>query len=116
MYTLDDILDEGLKFQNRMFIRFPQFVYCSRDELYFPKLSCLTAADGGTLHSKWAAYNGCYVLHSWRPKATYDVTAALWCHMVYGCSGDFSNEDLAIIENNQFTNLIDQLFQLKYSW
>ena len=27
MYTLDDILDEGSKFQNRMFISFPQFVY-----------------------------------------------------------------------------------------
>ena len=34
MYTLDDILDEGLKFKNRMFIRIPQFVYCSRDEVY----------------------------------------------------------------------------------
>ena len=51
-YTLDDILDEGTKFQNRMFISFPQFVYCSRDEVYFPKLSCLTAAHGGTLHQR----------------------------------------------------------------
>ena len=47
-YTLDDILDEGSKFQNRMFINFPQFVYCSRDEVYFPKLSCLVAAHGST--------------------------------------------------------------------
>ena len=35
VYSLDDILDEGLKFQNRMFISFPQFVYCLRDEVYF---------------------------------------------------------------------------------
>ena len=46
MYTLDGILDEGSKFQNKMFISFPQSVYCSRDEVYFPKLSCLIAADG----------------------------------------------------------------------
>ena len=26
--------------------------------------SCLIAADGGTLHSKWAPYNGCYASHS----------------------------------------------------
>ena len=58
MYTLDGILDEGSKFQNGIFISFPQFVYCSRDEVYFPKSSCLIPADGGTLHSKWAAYNG----------------------------------------------------------
>ena len=31
MYALNDILDEGSKFQNRMFISF-QFVYCSHDE------------------------------------------------------------------------------------
>ena len=49
MYTLNDILDEGSKFPNRMFISFPQFVYCSRDEVFFPQLSCLIAADGGTL-------------------------------------------------------------------
>ena len=29
MYTLDDILDDSSKFQNGMFISFPQFVYCS---------------------------------------------------------------------------------------
>ena len=106
-YTLDDILDEGSKFQNRMFISFPQFVYCSRDEVYFPKLSCPIAAHGGTLHSKWAPYNGCYASHSWRHKGTCDVTAALWCHGVRGCLGNVSNEDLAIIENNQFTTLIE---------
>ena len=39
--ALDDILDECSKFQNRMFISFPQFLHCSRDEVYFPKLSCL---------------------------------------------------------------------------
>ena len=81
MCTLDDILDEGWKFQCSMFISFPQFIYCSHDEEYFPKLSCLIAAC--------------------------DVTAALWCHVVRGCLGDVSNEDLAIIENNQFTNLIE---------
>ena len=52
MYTLDGILDGGLKFQNRMFQSFPQFVYCSRDEEYFPKSSCLFSADGGTLHGQ----------------------------------------------------------------
>ena len=40
-------------------------------------------------------------------KATYDVTAALWCHVLRGCLGDVSNEDLVIIENNQFTHLIE---------
>ena len=45
MYTLDDILNEGSKFQNRMFISLPQFLYCSCDEVYFPKLSCLYVAD-----------------------------------------------------------------------
>ena len=107
MCTLDDILDEGWKFQYSMFISFPQFIYCSHDEVYFPKLSSLITADGGTLHSKWAPYNGCYASHSWRHKATCDVTAALWFHVVRGCLGDVSNEDLAIIENNQFTNLIE---------
>ena len=111
MCPLDDILDEGSKFQYSMFISFPQFIYCSHDEVYFPKLSCLIAADGGTrggtLHSKWTLYNGCYASHSWRHKATCDVPAALWCHVVRGCLGDVSNEDLAIIENNQFTNLIE---------
>ena len=62
--SLDDILDDGSKFQYIMFISFPQFIYCSHDEVYFPKLSCLIAADGGTLHSKWAPYNGCYASHS----------------------------------------------------
>ena len=51
MCPLDDILDEGSKFQYSMFISFPQFIYCSHDEVYFPKLSCLIAADGGTLHA-----------------------------------------------------------------
>ena len=106
-YTLDDILDEDSKFQNRMFISFPQFIYCSRNEVYFPKLSCLIAAHDGTLHSKWAPYNGCYASHWWRHKATCDVPAALWCHVVCGCLGDVSNEDLAIIENKQLTNLIE---------
>ena len=68
MCTLDDILDEGWKFQYSMFISF---------------------------------------LHSWRHKGTCDVTAALWFHVVRGCLGNVSNEDLAIIENNQFTNLIE---------
>ena len=78
MCPLDDILDEGSKFQYSMFINFPQFIYCSHDEVYFPKLSCLIAADGGTLHSKWTLYNGCYASHSWRHKATCDVPVALW--------------------------------------
>ena len=52
MYTLDGILDGGLKLKNRMFISFPQFVYCSRDEEYFPKSSCLFSADGRTLHGQ----------------------------------------------------------------
>ena len=30
--------------ENSMFISFPQFIYCSHDEVYFPKLSCLIAA------------------------------------------------------------------------
>ena len=49
MCTLDDILDEGSKFQYSMFISFPQFIYCSHDEVYFPKLSCLIAADGADI-------------------------------------------------------------------
>ena len=51
MCPLDDILVEGSKFQYSMFISFPQFIYCSHDEVYFLKLSCLIAADGGTLHA-----------------------------------------------------------------
>ena len=89
--------------ENSMFIRFHQFVYCSRDEVYFPKLSCLVAADGGTLHSKWTAYNGCYASHSWRHKATYYVTAALWCHVVRGCLGDVWNK--AGLDTYFFLNL-----------
>ena len=107
MCTLDDILDEGWKFQYSMFISFPQLIYCSHDEVYFPKLSCLIAAGGGTLHSKWAPYNDFYASYSWRHKVTCDVTAALWFHVVRGCLGDVLNEDLAIIENNQYTNLIE---------
>ena len=63
VFRLHCILDEGSKFQNRMFISFPQFIYCSCDEVYFPKLSCLIAAHDGTLHSKWAPYNGCDHIH-----------------------------------------------------
>ena len=83
-YTLDDILDEGSKFQNRMFISFPQFIYCC-DEVYFPKSSCLIAAHDGTLHSKLAPYNGCYASHSWRHKATCDIPVA--CHVVCALGG-----------------------------
>ena len=101
MYTLDDILDEGWKFQIRMFISFPQFVFCSRDEVYFPKISYVSVADGGTLHSKWQLTAvAMYHFHSWRHKATYDIIVALYCHVVSGCL-DVSNKDLAIIENNQ---------------
>ena len=49
------------------------------------------------MHSKWTLYNGCYASHSWRYKATCDIPAALWCHMVRGYLGDVSNEDLAIM-------------------
>ena len=45
MFTLEDILDQGLKFQNRVSISFPQCIYCSRDEVYFPKLSSLFATE-----------------------------------------------------------------------
>ena len=75
MYTLDDILDEGLKFQNRMLIRFPQLVYCSRDEAYISLI--ILPICGRWRYLAWAAYNGRYASHSWRQKATYDVTAAL---------------------------------------
>ena len=76
-------------------------VYCSRDEVYLPKLSCLIATDGGTLKSKWATYNCCYVSHSWRHKATYDVTAAFWI-MVRGCLGDLQT---MIGQSSKTTNL-----------
>ena len=33
MCTLDNILDEGSKFQNFMFISFPEFAYCSHEEV-----------------------------------------------------------------------------------
>ena len=46
-------------------------------------------------------------IHDRRHEATYDVSAALWRHMVCSCLGGVSNEDLAIIENYQFTNLIE---------
>ena len=80
----------------------------SRSRILAPKWREITGVDC-TLHSKWTLYNGCYASHSWRHKATCDVPAALWCHVVRGCLGDVSNEDLAIIENNQFTNLIARL-------
>ena len=32
--------------------------------------------------------------------------------VVHGRLGDVSNEDLAIVKSNQFTNLIEWLFQL----
>ena len=54
-----------------------------------------------------ATYTGCYASHLWRRKANYDVTAALWRRVVRGRLGDVSNEDLLIVENNQFTNLIE---------
>ena len=78
--------------------------------IYFPKLSCLIAADGGMTcipngHHTTVAMHHIHDVTS--PKATYDVTAALWRHVVRGCLGDVSNEDLAIIENNQFTNLFE---------
>ena len=38
MCTLDVMLDEGSKFQYSMFISLPQFIYCSHDEVYFPKV------------------------------------------------------------------------------
>ena len=107
MYTLVDILDEGSKFQNTMFIGFLKYLYCSRDEIYFPKckLSCLVAADGGTLNGQHTVV----AMHH-----IHDVTKPLWrycCIMTpSGCLGDVSNEDLAIIENNKFTNLVEQLF------
>ena len=73
--SLDDILDEGSKFQYSMFISFPQFIYCSHDEVYFPKLSCLIAADGGPLHSKWA------------PWASYQIRKIAGC----ACAGNARN-------------------------
>ena len=54
-----------------MFISFPHFVYCSRNWVYFPKLSCLIAAEGSTLNSKWATNIGCYAAHSWRHKLSH---------------------------------------------
>ena len=33
MYTLDAILDDSSMFQNKLFISFSQFVYCSRVRL-----------------------------------------------------------------------------------
>ena len=66
MCTLDDILDEGSKFHTECSSVFHNLyiVHAMKYTKYFPKLSCLIAADGGTLHSKWAPYNGCYALHS----------------------------------------------------
>ena len=93
-------------FQNRMFISFPQFVYCSRDEVYFPQLSCLIASNGGTLHVQHTPVAMHHIHDITKPLMTY-VATALWCHVVRGCLGDVSNEDLTIIENNQFTNLIE---------
>ena len=80
-YTLDDILDESSKFQNRMFISFPQFVYCSRDEVYFHKLSCLITSNGGTLHGQHTTVAMHHIHDITKPLMTY-VLAALWCHVV----------------------------------
>ena len=77
MSTLDDILDEGSKFQNGMFISFPQFdIVC--DYVYFPKSSCLIAADGGTLHGQQTTVAMHHVHDITKPFMTlllhYDVT------------------------------------------
>ena len=50
MHALDDILDESFKIECSF--SFPQFVYCSRDEVYFLKLSSLIASDGSTLNGQ----------------------------------------------------------------
>ena len=106
MYTLDDILDEGLKFQNSMFISLHNLYIVHTMKYSF--LNCLAWL---MVPLRWylalAAYNGCYAWLSLRHKAMYDVTDALWRHMVRGRIEDFSNDDLPIVGNNQFTNLIE---------
>ena len=61
-----------------MFISFPQFVYCSRDEVYFLKLSCLIASNGGTLHGQHATVAMHHIHDVTKPLMTllmhYDVT------------------------------------------
>ena len=98
-------------------------IYCSHNEVYFPKLSCLIAADGGTLHSKWTLYNGCYASHSWRHKATCDVPAALWCHVVCGLlrrcfkRGFGDHRKQPIYEFNWIVIFIEiQLITLQIEW
>ena len=52
-------------------------------------------------------------LLSWpvtKPLMTSLQSAALWCHMVLGRLGEVSNEDLAVVENNQFVISIECYF------
>ena len=68
-------------------------IECSRDEVYFPKLS--------GRHTTVAMH---HIHDVTKPLMTlllhYEITWSV-------VAGDVSNEDLLIIENNQFTNLIE---------
>ena len=74
MYTLDDILDNSSKFQNGMFISFPQFVYCSRVRLQARSFKGL----GGTLHGQHTKFAMHHIHDITKPLMAlllhYDVT------------------------------------------
>ena len=57
---------------------FPQFVYWSRDEVYFLKLSCLIASNGGTMHRQHTTFAMRHIHDVTKPLMTlllhYDVT------------------------------------------
>ena len=69
----------------------------------FLKKSCLIAADGGTWHGQHTTV----AMHHIRDITKPPTMLLLHYDMVRGCLGDVSNEDLAIIKNKQFTNLIE---------
>ena len=74
MYTLDDILDDSSKFQNGMFISFPQFLYCSHVhfQVWFFK------GLGGTLHGHHTTVAMHHIHDITKPSMTlllhYDIT------------------------------------------
>ena len=73
-------------------VSFPLFVYCSRDEVYLPKISCLFAADGGTLHGQHTTVAIHHIHDVTKPLMTfmlhYDVT---WSVVSWRFKRDFGN-------------------------
>ena len=89
-----DILDDSLKFQNRMFISFPQFVYCLRNYLSYSRLMAVLYM--GSIQQ---------LLCTTFMTPQSRLIAALLRHVFRGCL-DVLDRDLVVVKNSQFINLI----------